>query len=243
VDGRVVRIDPESEAVESHPVGNAPQAVSVSSAGIWTAVAPGGGSSIEPAPKLRGLETLPAGTCRKAVYGGSGRPLVGSYTEEKCEANAKVYAAAPAVIGVIGPFHSGCAVNQIRIANTAYPGPLAMVSPTNSYLGLTRRGPGVQREHPDAFYPTGIRNYARVYPADDAQGAAQALLAKRLGVRRAFVFVSDPREHYGITLAETFSEAARRLGVRLEGARSPSPGRIAIGPSPMDSRPREWTAS
>jgi branched-chain amino acid transport system substrate-binding protein len=151
--------------------------------------------------------------------------LVGSFTEEKCKANAKVYAAAPAVIGVIGPFHSGCAAEQIRIANTARPGPLPMVSPTNSYIGLTRRGAGVQREDPDVFYPTGVRNYVRVYPADDAQGAAEAVVAKRLGVGRAFVFVSDPREQYGITLAETFGKAARRLGLRIEGTRSPSPGR------------------
>jgi branched-chain amino acid transport system substrate-binding protein len=275
VDGRVVRIDPESEAVESHAVGNAPQAVSVSSAGIWTAVAPGGGSSIAPGPKLRGLETLPAGTCSNAVYGGSGRPdslivsdlpmqrddapvtlamvqaiefvlrqhgfragthrvayqacddataLVGSFTSEKCEANAKSYAAAPAVIGVIGPYNSGCASEQIAIANRVRPGPLAMVSPTNSYIGLTRSGVGVRPEDPDVFYPTGTRNYARVYPTDDAQGAAEALLAKRLRVRRAFVFLSDPKEQYGFTLAGSFAKAARRLGLRVEGPRSPPPG-------------------
>jgi branched-chain amino acid transport system substrate-binding protein len=275
VDGRVARIETASETVESLPVGNAPQAASVSAAGIWTAVASGGGVSIVRAPKLRGLETLPAGTCSAAVYGGSGRPdllivsdlpmqrddapatlamvqaiefvlrrhgfragahriayqacddataLVGSFTDEKCAANAKRYASAPAVIGVIGPFNSGCASAQIAIANRARPGPLAMVSPTNSYIGLTRKGVGVSPEDPDAFYPTGIRNYARVYPADDAQGAAQALLAKRLGVRRAFVFLSDPRDGYGMTLAASFASAARRLNIDVEGPASPSAG-------------------
>jgi branched-chain amino acid transport system substrate-binding protein len=275
VDGRVARIDSKSEAVESFPVGNAPQAVSVSSAGVWTAVAPGGGRSIAEAPKLGGLETLPAGTCGTAVYGGSGRPdllivsdlpmqrddaastlamvqaiefvlrrhgfragthrvayqacddataLVGSFTGEKCAANAKNYASAPAVIGVIGPFNSGCASAQIAIANRANPGPLAMVSPTNSYIGLTRKGVGVSPKDPGIFYPTGIRNYARVYPADDAQGAAQALLAMRLGVRRAFVFLSDPKDGYGVTLAASFATAARRLHIHTEGPASPSPG-------------------
>ena len=275
VDGRVARIEPASEAVESLPVGNAPQAVSVSSAGVWTAVASGGGRSIAAAPKLGGLETLPAGTCRAAVYGGSGSPdslivsdlpmqrddapatlamvqaiefvlrqhhfragahrvayqacddataLVGSFTDEKCAANAKSYASAPTLIGVIGPHNSGCATAQIAIANRAQPGPLAMVSPTNSYIGLTRKGVGVSQEDPDAFYPTGIRNYARVYPADDAQGAAQALLAKRLGVRRVFVFLSDPKDGYGVTLAASFATAARRLHIHVEGPASPSPG-------------------
>jgi branched-chain amino acid transport system substrate-binding protein len=275
VDGQVARIEPASEAVKTFPVGNAPQAVSVSSAGIWTAVAPGGGRSIASAPKLGRLETLPAGTCSAAVYGGSGHPdslivsdlpmqrddapatlamvqaiefvlrqhgfragahrvayqacddataLVGTATDEKCAANAKSYASAPAVIGVIGPFNSGCASAQIAIANRAHPGPLAMVSPTNSYIGLTRKGVGVSPEDPDIFYPTGIRNYARVYPADDAQGAAQALLAKRLGVRRTFVFLSDPREGYGVTLAASFARAARRLHIHVEGPASPSAG-------------------
>jgi branched-chain amino acid transport system substrate-binding protein len=275
VDGRVARVDAESEAVKSLPVGNAPQAVSVSSAGVWASVAPGGGRSIAPTPNLKGLETLPAGTCRAAVYGGSGRPdtlivsdlpmqrddapatlamvqaiefvlrrhgfragphrvayqacddataLVGSFTAEKCAANAKSYAAAPAVVGVIGPLNSGCASAQIAIANRARPGPLAIVSPTNSYIGLTRNGIGVSPKDPESFYPTGIRNYARVYPADDAQGAAQALLAKRLGVRRAFVFLSDPREGYDSTLAGSFARAAHRLGIRIEGPASPSPG-------------------
>jgi branched-chain amino acid transport system substrate-binding protein len=99
-----------------------------------------------------------------------------------------------------------------------------MVSPTNSNIGLTRKGPGVAPEDPDGFYPTGIRNYARVYPADDAQGAAQALLAKRLGVLRAFVFLTDPEDAYAITLAESFATAARRLGIDVEGPETPSPG-------------------
>jgi branched-chain amino acid transport system substrate-binding protein len=275
VDGRVARIDPTSEAVESHDVGNAPQAMSVSSAGVWTAVAASGGRSIAPASKIKGLEALPAGTCSAPVYGGLGSPdalivsdlpmqrddapatlamvqaiefvlrkhgfragphriafqacddataLVGTYTDEKCAANAESYAAARAVIGVIGPLNSGCATAQIATANSARPGPLAMISPTNSYIGLTRKGVGVQPGDPDRFYRTGIRNYARVYPADDAQGAAQALLAKRLGVRRAFVFLNDPTGGYSVPLAETFAKAAGRLGIRVDGPASPGRG-------------------
>ena len=275
VDGRVARINPTGEAVQSLAVGNAPQSVSVSASGVWTAVAPGGGRSIASAPKVKGLQTLPAGTCGAAVYGGSGRPdalivsdlpmqrddaavtlamvqaiefvlrrhdfragahrvayqacddataLVGSFTGEKCTANAKIYSSAPNVIGVIGPYNSGCATAQIAVANRAPSGPLAMVSPTNSYIGLTRKGPGVSPEDPNGFYPTDIRNYVRVYPADDAQGAAQALLAKRLGVRRAFVFLSDPKDSYAVTLAASFAKAARRLRIRVAGPASPSSG-------------------
>jgi branched-chain amino acid transport system substrate-binding protein len=150
--------------------------------------------------------------------------LVGSYTLEKCGANAGMYAEATTVIGVIGPYNSGCASAQIPIANRARPGPLAMVSPTSSYIGLTRTGPGVRPEDPGLFYPTGTRNFARVYPPDDAQGAAEAVLMKRLGVRRPFVFLGDPEEQYAVTIAASFTKAARRLGIRVEDPKSPSPG-------------------
>jgi hypothetical protein len=42
-----------------------------------------------------------------------------------------------------------------------------------------------------------VRNFVRVYPADDIQGAAGAILAKKLGVRHAYVFLDDPQEGYG----------------------------------------------
>ena len=280
VDGRVARIDVETEEVKTFAVGNAPQAVAISSAGVWTAVAPAGGRSIVSAPKLKGVETLPAGTCSAALYDGSGQPdalivsdlpmqrddapatlamvqaiefvlrrhgfragphrvayqacddataLVGSYTGEKCAANAKSYVATGSVIGVIGPFNSGCASSQIPIANRARPGPLAMVSPTTSYIGLTRKGIGVEPDYPGILYPTGIRNFVRVYPADDVQAAAQAQLAKRLRVRQAFVFLTDPTDGYANTLAGTFARAARRLGIRVEGPASPGPGSDRFG--------------
>ena len=39
----------------------------------------------------------------------------------------------------------------------------------------------------ERLYPTGVRNYARVYPTDDYQAAALAMLADRLQARRVFV--------------------------------------------------------
>ena len=45
------------------------------------------------------------------------------------------------VIGVVGPYNSGCAVEQIPIAGRAPGGALAMISPTNADVSLTRAGP------------------------------------------------------------------------------------------------------
>ena len=63
----------------------------------------------------------------------------------------------------------------------------------------------------------------RVYPADDIQGAAGAILAKKLGVRHAYVFLDDPQEGYGGSLAPAFATAARRLGLEVTGPASPRP--------------------
>ena len=63
----------------------------------------------------------------------------------------------------------------------------------------------------------------RVYPADDIQGAAGAILAKELGVRHAYVFLDDPQEGYGGSLAPAFATAARRLGLEVTGPASPRP--------------------
>ena len=146
-----------------------------------------------------------------------------SFSGEKCAANAKRYAATASVIAVIGPYNSGCAAAEIPIANRAKPGPLPIISPTNSYVGLTRKGPGVLPGDPERFYPTGVRNFARVYPPDDMQGAADAVLAKRLGVRHPYVYLDDPNDGYSGTLAPAFATAAKRLGLDVIGPESPRP--------------------
>jgi hypothetical protein len=66
-----------------------------------------------------------------------------------CAANAKAWIRHPIVIGVIGPLLSGCATAEIPVANTG--GPLAMISPTNSFVGLT---------HGDPLAPPGVTRQA-----------------------------------------------------------------------------------
>lgn len=130
-----------------------------------------------------------------------------------CARNARQYAGNRALVGVIGPTASGCAREQISIANRAPGGPLAMISPSNTAVGLTRPGPGTETREPGVYYPSGIRNYVRLMPADDLQGAAHALLAERLGARRAYVVQLDG----GGTVGDTFKAAAERLGIEIVG--------------------------
>jgi hypothetical protein len=109
----------------------------------------------------------------------------------RCTENMRAYAADPSVIGVIGPYSSACAVNEIAIANRAPGGPLAMISASTTAVGLTHRGPGSQPGEPAAYYPSGTRNFVRLIASDDVQGAADALLAQQLGLHRVFA-VHDP---------------------------------------------------
>ena len=93
------------------------------------------------------------------------------------------YANNETVIGVVGTFNSGCAKLEIPVANRAPDGPLAIVSPANTYPGLTIGGPGTESGEPDNYYPTGERNYARVVWNDQFQGAADAQFAKEHGLQ------------------------------------------------------------
>jgi branched-chain amino acid transport system substrate-binding protein len=139
----------------------------------------------------------------------------GKWASEKCSANAQAYAQNRSVIGVIGTFNSGCAEIVIPILNRAPSGPLGMVSPANTYVGLTHGGPGTAAGEPQKYYPTGKRNYIRVVAADDFQGAADALLAKSLGIKR--VYVLNDKEAYGLGVATNFRNAAKKVGVTVIG--------------------------
>ena len=139
----------------------------------------------------------------------------GNYDLDKCVANARSYAANPLVLGVVGPHNSACTAAQLPILNSARGGPLAMVSPTNSEINLTHEYEDIPGGT-GGLYPTGVRNYARVYPANDVQAAAQAMLLKRQGRHRVFV-VAAARDDYATSIAVSFGHAARRLSLGIAG--------------------------
>jgi len=134
----------------------------------------------------------------------------------KCSQNANAYAANDKVIGVIGTFNSGCAAIIIPVLNEAADGGIAMISPANTWPCLTVNLPGgCAAEEPDKFYPSGIRNYVRVAPADDYQGAAVAEFAQAQGVKK--VYILNDKEAYGLGVATTFRKAAEFLGIEVAG--------------------------
>jgi branched-chain amino acid transport system substrate-binding protein len=72
----------------------------------------------------------------------------GKWDSGKASANANAYAQNSSVVGVIGTFNSGAAEIEIPILNRAQNGPIAMVSPANTYVGLTHGGPGTVAGEP-----------------------------------------------------------------------------------------------
>ncbi len=137
----------------------------------------------------------------------------GHWDAYACRRNATAYANNSGVVGVIGPTNSGCAQVELPIANRAPNGPLALVSPANTYVGLTHAGPGTAAGEPATYYPIGKRNYARLVGADDVQAAADATLAHSLGVSRLFVL--NDGQAYGIGIATDVLRAAKKLGVTV----------------------------
>jgi branched-chain amino acid transport system substrate-binding protein len=140
---------------------------------------------------------------------------LGKWASEKCSANANAYAQNKSVIGVIGTFNSGCAEIVIPVLNRAPDGPVGMVSPANTYVGLTHGGPGTAAGEPDKYYPTGKRNYIRIVAADDFQGAADALNAQQLGLKN--VYILNDKEAYGLGVATDFKNSMTELGLKIAG--------------------------
>ena len=138
--------------------------------------------------------------------------LSGNYDLGKCVANAKSYAANPSVIGVVGAHNSACSASELPILNGAAGGAVAMVSPTNSDINLTtstKTFPVV----PAACTPP-VAELRRVFPAHDAQAAAQAMLLTRLGRHRVAV-VQAARDPYATSIAVSFGHAAQQLSLRI----------------------------
>ena len=133
--------------------------------------------------------------------------------------NANKAAADPTIIAYLGTFNSGAARLSIPILNEA--GPLVMISPANTYPGLTKPIEGAPDE-PDKFYPTGVRNYTRVTTADDVQGEVAARFVKDQ-LNASTVFILDDGDPYGVTVANAFENTAQEIGLTVVGRQSINP--------------------
>jgi len=138
----------------------------------------------------------------------------GKWDADREQSNARRAAADPAAAAYIGPINSGAAKVSIPILNRVQ---LAMVSPANTYPGLTKTTAALAGE-PYVYSPLGPdqRNYCRVVTTDDIQGTAAAVYAQQqLGAKS--VYVLDDTELYGHGIAAIFAAKAKDLGVQVAG--------------------------
>jgi WD40 repeat protein/DNA-binding SARP family transcriptional activator/ABC-type branched-subunit amino acid transport system substrate-binding protein len=118
----------------------------------------------------------------------------------------------PSVMVYLGPFNSGAAAVAIPLLCQ---GNLAMISPSNTDPGLTKKTQFSTPNEPEVYYPNCQRNYTRVVPTDEMQGVVAAGFAKQLGVSRVYVLRDSTL--YGQWLAESFATTARRIGLQVVG--------------------------
>jgi branched-chain amino acid transport system substrate-binding protein len=126
--------------------------------------------------------------------------------------NANKAAADKTVIAYLGTFNSGAAKLSIPILDNA--GPLLMLSPANTYPGLTK--PGFGAGEPAIYYPANVRNYARVVAADDIQGAVAARFVHDT-LKANNVYILDDQQLYGKGVADVFEKTAATVGLKVLG--------------------------
>ena len=136
-------------------------------------------------------------------------PQRGNWDPSIEAANADKAIADAAVVAYIGTYNSGASKVSMPKLNGAG---LSMVSPGNTYPGLTKPGFGEANE-PMVYRPSGKINYFRVVPTDDVQGFVAAEFAKSLNATK--VFVLHDRELYGQGIAQVFNESAKKLGMEV----------------------------
>jgi class 3 adenylate cyclase/ABC-type branched-subunit amino acid transport system substrate-binding protein len=133
----------------------------------------------------------------------------------RCAPNARAVAGDPSVVAVVGSFVSDCTKREVPILNRAAGGPIPEISPSSTYVGLTRTGAGAAPGEPARYAPSGLRSFLRMIAPDDVQAAADAQFAHTLGVRRAYAL--DDGSGYGVGIVAAFRHAAERLGIRSVG--------------------------
>jgi branched-chain amino acid transport system substrate-binding protein len=134
----------------------------------------------------------------------------GKWDPGQTAANARKVAADPKAVYYIGEFNSGASEISIPILNQ---GGIPMVSPANTYVGLTTNLPGSAPGEPQKYYPTGKRNYLRIVPIDSIQGAADLMAMKQAGCTK--VAVANDKEAYGAGLATLLGLEKGFYGVNI----------------------------
>ena len=134
----------------------------------------------------------------------------GKWDPGQTAADARKAASDTKAVYYMGEFNSGASEVSIPILNEAG---LPMVSPANTYVGLTTSQPGSAPGEPQKYYPTGTRTYLRIVPIDSIQAASDLLAMKQAGCTK--VAVANDKEAYGQGLATLLGLEKGSYGVNI----------------------------
>ena len=149
----------------------------------------------------------------------------GDWDPEVEAANADRAANDKDILFYLGTYNSGAAKISMPVLNKAG---LVMISPGNTYPGLTKPGTGEPSE-PAVYRPSGRVTYYRVVPADDIQGKVGAQFAKQQGLKNVYVLYDGGL--YGQGIANVFVNTAEDIGLKVL-----SPGAEKIDPKAQEYR-------
>lgn len=139
----------------------------------------------------------------------SGSESAGQFDPELEKANATRAISDPNTMLMVGPSNSGAAKISLPLLNQAG---IAMISPDNTYPGLTRSASGSTRMgEPEMYYPAKTRTYFRVSTPDDVQSPATLEFLKTLKAKK--VFIIDDSEVYGKGLADLVVASCKKEGL------------------------------
>jgi branched-chain amino acid transport system substrate-binding protein len=130
----------------------------------------------------------------------------GKATPAATARNARRASADKTTAAYLGEFNSGATKVSLPILNRAG---IAMVSPSNTYVGLTNNKIGTAAGEPDKYYPSGERTFARIVPADDVQGAALVTAAVEADCNSVDIWHTN--SVYSRGLALDVQDAASRI--------------------------------
>jgi branched-chain amino acid transport system substrate-binding protein len=133
----------------------------------------------------------------------------GNWDPAQVAANARKAAQDKNAVAYIGEFNSGASAISIPILNQAG---LGMVSPANTYPGLTTSEPGTEPGEPEKYYPTGKRNYTRIVPRDKIQAAALVQQFQDDGCKS--LAIANDKETYGAGLARIVVLDANKVNLK-----------------------------
>lgn len=142
----------------------------------------------------------------------------GAWTPAAESRNARRAIGDAATVAYIGAFNSGATAISMPILNNEG---IAQISPTNTYIGLTRDGPGTSKGDPEKYRPAGINTYVRLAPNDRVQGAALATAMAEKGCRRVAVVADSEIYGVGVGAWVVRSASVNRLRVVLHDSIDP----------------------